>query len=71
MPGTFPGRSGRAAASRKLDSTIAYEASQGDGAGRAQRVRLRRPRPRLRQAGGRGNTGHCRCPGGRTHARAW
>ena len=29
MPGIFPGRSGRAAASRKLDSTIAYEASQG------------------------------------------
>jgi hypothetical protein len=37
-----------------------------DGAGRAQRIRLRRLRPRLRQAGGRGSTGHCRCPGGRT-----
>ena len=39
--------------------------------GQARRAGLRRLRPRLGLAGGRGSSGHCRCPGGRSHARAW
>ena len=47
------------------------ESARVDGASRAQRARFRRPRPPLRPTSGRGNTEHCRCPGGRSHARAW